>query len=472
MTEQCYYIGIDMDDRNAVISYYKAGMREPETLSTIAGSEIYQIPVALIKKRGIGQWFIGEEAKKMALIQNEDVIGHLLDNALAKKQVTVENIVYEAEELFALYIKKLLLLASRLGNPGLPDCLVITVEALSRELTELFGKVAEDLGLGRSQLILQDRKESFYYFVYNQKQELWLHDIFLFDCRGDEVRCCATVRDTRTVPQMVTITEEVHALDGIHKDESFYKILLDSFHGHICSSVYLVGDGFDGDWMKMSLSYMCKGRRAFIGKNLYSKGACYAAIVREQKNPWPYVYMGDNEMKVNVSLKVKNRGKWEFLSLINAGDNWYEASGDCEVLLDGDKEIDFWLQLPHSRDARIEKLELSDLPERKPKTTRLRISAKPVSDSKVKIKIRDLGFGEIVRLTLQNWNSVTGGPRGVSDIPRPGFFGMSMDITASTTYIYYLVLAAVVVTIVVITRLKNSRVGLALQALRDFHRSQ
>ena len=101
MTEQCYYIGIDMDDRNAVISYYKAGMREPETLSTIAGSEIYQIPVALIKKRGIGQWFIGEEAKKIALIQNEDVIGHLLDNALAKKQVTVENIVYQETASFS-----------------------------------------------------------------------------------------------------------------------------------------------------------------------------------------------------------------------------------------------------------------------------------------------------------------------------------------------------------------------------------
>jgi hypothetical protein len=277
---------------------------------------------------------------------------------------------------------------------------VLLSQVLRTQCLEIQGG---NLGLGRSQLILQDRKESFYYFVYNQKQELWLHDIFLFDCRGDEVRCCATVRDTRTVPQMVTITEEVHALDGIHKDESFYKILLDSFHGHICSSVYLVGDGFDGDWMKMSLSYMCKGRRAFIGKNLYSKGACYAAIVREQKNPWPYVYMGDNEMKVNVSLKVKNRGKWEFLSLINAGDNWYEASGDCEVLLDGDKEIDFWLQLPHSRDARIEKLELSDLPERKPKTTRLRISAKPVSDSKVKIKIRDLGFGEIVKSSDLTW---------------------------------------------------------------------
>ena len=61
----------------------------------------------------------------------------------------------------------------------------------------------------------------------------------------------------------------------------------------------------------------------------------------------------------------------------------------------GDKEIDFWLQLPHSRDARIEKLELSDLPERKPKTTRLRISAKPVSDSKVKIKSVILGLARL-----------------------------------------------------------------------------
>ncbi|MEG6501984.1 MULTISPECIES: ABC transporter permease subunit [unclassified Desulfovibrio] len=83
------------------------------------------------------------------------------------------------------------------------------------------------------------------------------------------------------------------------------------------------------------------------------------------------------------------------------------------------------------------------------------------------LAIVTLGFGEIVRLALQNWTSLTGGPRGVGDIPRPGFFGMEMDISASTTYIYYLVLAAVVITIIVISRLKNSRVGLALQALRE-----
>ena len=83
------------------------------------------------------------------------------------------------------------------------------------------------------------------------------------------------------------------------------------------------------------------------------------------------------------------------------------------------------------------------------------------------LAIVTLGFGEIVRLALQNWTTLTGGPRGVSDIPRPGLFGMQMDINTSTTYVYYLVLVAVAITIVVISRLKNSRVGLALQALRE-----
>lgn len=83
------------------------------------------------------------------------------------------------------------------------------------------------------------------------------------------------------------------------------------------------------------------------------------------------------------------------------------------------------------------------------------------------LAIVTLGFGEIVRLVLQNWVSLTGGPRGVSDIPRPGFFGLEMNLNDSTIYIYYLVLIAVIITIAAINRLKNSRVGLALQALRE-----
>ena len=78
-----------------------------------------------------------------------------------------------------------------------------------------------------------------------------------------------------------------------------------------------------------------------------------------------------------------------------------------------------------------------------------------------------LGFGEIVRLVLLNWTSLTGGSGGIKNIPGPSFFGQELEIAANTIFIYYLVLLAVILTIIVISRLKNSRVGLALQALRE-----
>lgn len=83
------------------------------------------------------------------------------------------------------------------------------------------------------------------------------------------------------------------------------------------------------------------------------------------------------------------------------------------------------------------------------------------------LAIVTLGFGEIVRLMLQNLGDLTGGPRGISNIGRPGLFGMEMNLDQSTIYIYYLVLVAVSITIIMVTRLKNSRVGLALRALRE-----
>ena len=36
-----------------------------------------------------------------------------------------------------------------------------------------------------------------------------------------------------------------------------------------------------------------------------------------------------------------------------------------------------------------------------------------------------LGFGEIIRIILLNWTWFTGGPNGISNIPRPTFFGLA-----------------------------------------------
>jgi len=75
-----------------------------------------------------------------------------------------------------------------------------------------------------------------------------------------------------------------------------------------------------------------------------------------------------------------------------------------------------------------------------------------------------LGFGEIVRISLNNWDSFTRGPNGISGIDAPFFFGISL---AALSSFYYLVLFFVVIAVIVIKRVYASKIGRAWIALRE-----
>jgi branched-chain amino acid transport system permease protein len=83
------------------------------------------------------------------------------------------------------------------------------------------------------------------------------------------------------------------------------------------------------------------------------------------------------------------------------------------------------------------------------------------------LAIVTLGFGEIIRLILENWGEFSQGPSGISNISRPGFFGMEFSLEQSILYTYYLMVLLVIVTIFVVNRLQDSRLGRAWIALRE-----
>jgi len=83
------------------------------------------------------------------------------------------------------------------------------------------------------------------------------------------------------------------------------------------------------------------------------------------------------------------------------------------------------------------------------------------------LAIVTLGFGEIIRLVLENWGEVTMGPSGISGIDRPEFFGMDLGVIGSTTYMYYIMIGLLVLTIFCVNRLQHSRIGRAWLALRE-----
>jgi branched-chain amino acid transport system permease protein len=106
------------------------------------------------------------------------------------------------------------------------------------------------------------------------------------------------------------------------------------------------------------------------------------------------------------------------------------------------------------------------------------------------LAIVTLAFGEIIRVVILNWTELTGGPNGISGIPRPTLFGLVFnnsddpgtfahfvqslgfpDFEASPSqrvaFLYYVILGLALLTNWVTLRLRRVALGRAWEALRE-----
>jgi len=100
------------------------------------------------------------------------------------------------------------------------------------------------------------------------------------------------------------------------------------------------------------------------------------------------------------------------------------------------------------------------------------------------LAIVTLAFGEIIRIVLINWVSLTNGPNGISGIPRPtlfgltfsmnggegtvaGFFGIEPATIQRVIFLYYIILSLALLTNWVTLRLRRLPLGRAWEALRE-----
>lgn len=81
------------------------------------------------------------------------------------------------------------------------------------------------------------------------------------------------------------------------------------------------------------------------------------------------------------------------------------------------------------------------------------------------LAIATLGFCEVVRMVLLNWEVVTNGPLGISKIPRPSVFGH--QLTLANNGLYYLMVILVVLTTATMIAIIRSKMGRALKAIRE-----
>ncbi len=102
------------------------------------------------------------------------------------------------------------------------------------------------------------------------------------------------------------------------------------------------------------------------------------------------------------------------------------------------------------------------------------------------LAIVTLGFGEIIRILLNNLTDITGGPRGIGSIPKPTlfnlefarrapegtqtfheYFGIAFNSNHRVIFLYLLALVLVLITLFVINRLMRMPIGRTWEAMRE-----
>lgn len=80
------------------------------------------------------------------------------------------------------------------------------------------------------------------------------------------------------------------------------------------------------------------------------------------------------------------------------------------------------------------------------------------------LAICTLGFGELIRIIMLNWVSLTRGPMGLVNIPRPIIFGIKIKSSASY---FYICLTILIISYIILNNIINSKFGRNIKAIKN-----
>ncbi|MDE6052514.1 MAG: hypothetical protein K2G55_01850 [Lachnospiraceae bacterium] len=417
-------VGFDFGNDYSQISYCRQNQSMPDTVSLVMGEEQYNIPTLLCRKNdveGESAWLIGKEALKAAKEGQGVLVEDLLRIAKNNVSVKVGADSLSAEYLLEIFVKKALaILYAYIVSEDIA-AVAFTMKDTNTDIMEMLRNISKHIGQRKMEVYFLSHEDCFFQYIIHQPQEMWIHDVLLYDYKNDGIKSyllsmnrktnpIACFIDTVQYPQMKIpdLSDKNETTKGAffkQLDSALLEIVRKNCDQRVITSVFLLGDSFSKDWCRESLKYMCRGRRVFQGNNLFSKGACYGA--RERVYPstlsTSYVYLSEDKLRANIGMTC-DRGQAEvYYPILDAGTNWYEAQNTFDVMLIKNNTITLNISPVDGRKTRVARISLEGLKVRGNKTNRVELRFYMEDANAVQIEITDKGFGEFFPSTGQIW---------------------------------------------------------------------
>jgi len=407
-------IGYDLCNDYSRISCYNEKKKEPESICTVGDKISHRIPAVLFKDRLTQEWSFGEEA--LQNVKEKD--GWLFENFVAGYEevplLSVYGEQYEKRELIETFVTLSLALLNHYYPSNRIETIIFTTPELSPKLIVDLKALKNLPQFEESQIDVQSHIASYEYYALSQNKDLWRHDVGLFEYDAKGLTYYHLSISRRHHPIIVEASafplsaylnyEDYQNCSGPELDKRFLEIVKEVMSQKIISTVYLCGEGFETDWMNLSLKTLCMNRRVFKGQNLYAKGACYSGLLESQetKND-EFVILNDDIVSKWVYIRGSHGKEKMRYELVKAGDYWYNINQNVEFVLDQTETINLYV-----RDIRTNKeigipLKLEALPEREPKTTRIAFNLSFENSKICNIVMQDAGFGSLFKATDRTW---------------------------------------------------------------------
>ena len=251
-----YIIGYELGKKHVQISYLKIGDKEPETFSTVAGQEQYNIPFVMYKQDDKNLWYIGKEALAKYEEMGGVLLTDLLENAYRQETTEVNLETYDSAALLALFVKRSLSYLSFVAPVEKQAAIMFTVETLNQKTVEVLREMVEYLQMPQVLIQFMGKEESFFYYNLHTDPSLWANRVYMYEMQENKLQSYQLYLNRQTKPVVTLIekkeyeefpmyeNEEPTGEEKEVRDQIFLEYVTEDMEEKIVSTVYLIGDGF------------------------------------------------------------------------------------------------------------------------------------------------------------------------------------------------------------------------------------
>lgn len=400
-------VGYDLCNEYAQISCYSYKSYEPISINDKDGNGI--IPNVLYLNSN-NAWTYGSDAIKESQEEDGTIINDIFGKINSGKVYKYRNESVTGIDLLEKFLRRTLSIVKKHFPNDLISNLVITIRNMDKPIVNGIYEALERIGIFKDRVKVISHSESYVNYALNMDKELWLNDVALFDFNKLSFTYYQISINRRTQPMVAGIIKKDfsnvldYSMINGNIIYAFENILNRAMYKQIISTVYFTGEGFLGEWANESIKDLCQGRRVFIGQNIYSKGACFAAKeISGDTRLDDYVILSSEMITSTISITVYDNSRYREVQLIEKPMLWQDVDESLEIILDNQKEIEFTIRNIMTKEFNKINLKLDVLPERPNKMTRILINVICPKEDRVNIEVIDLGFGEFYPSSGKTW---------------------------------------------------------------------